>query len=212
MTQQQYDCGLGLAPFRVVITLVVQPAPGCTQGHRVGDTWIVDGPQLPEDLCVSAWDVLRSTVVAQMQGGPAPFPGDDDDGASYLSCPDFRRRLQFRVRRLDNDAVAAPVGKPKGKRWTRPHAVKITCIEAPQKPCPLGYRVGQEWLVDREVTPAGMCLWAWDCFAWGLHPLSTGAVYPGRPSEMRDTFRRNCPSPGHELVFELKRQYPAQRS
>ncbi len=211
--RERQDCGMAQTPYRVEITLVEQPTMGCSQGYRKGDSWIVDRPLVPADMCQSVWDTVRPAVMALAYGNRAPLPGEKGD-VLYRTCADFKRRLKFRVRRLGESGAAAdaPTAAVKpGKRFVLPYAVRITCLHVPRKPCPLGYKYMDSWVLERGVTPENMCTWAWDNLNWCLHPFSIGAVYPGRETDLRDIFLRNCPSPEHEILFEVKRLHPAQR-
>lgn len=69
----------------------------CHAGHKVGDSWIVDGTT-PQGMCVDGLCSCAGMYTALRFGGIFPFFGDPDVGLS--ACPDPETRLIFELRRI----------------------------------------------------------------------------------------------------------------
>lgn len=88
-------------PYPVKLTIVAEPMLPCSQGFKVGDSWTVDQPALPEDLCLSAWDVVHPWVMAIGYGAQHKLPHMKNLTEITVSCPDRRCRVVFEVKRLE---------------------------------------------------------------------------------------------------------------
>ncbi|MCX8006745.1 MAG: TIGR04076 family protein [Coriobacteriia bacterium] len=66
--------------------------------------------------------------------------------------------------------------------------------------CSIGLRVGDEWVVDSALVPAGMCGWAYAAMLPFLQPLRFGGSFPW---EEEGEARVCCPDPANPVVFRL---------
>jgi uncharacterized repeat protein (TIGR04076 family) len=73
----------------------------CAQGFKVGDSWAVAEPALPDDFCLSAWDVLHPWVMAIGYGVQHKLPHMKSLTETRVSCADRRCRVVFEVKRLE---------------------------------------------------------------------------------------------------------------
>ncbi len=69
----------------------------CTNGHKVGDQWVVDRGT-PAGLCLSAFNSLMPALQALMFGGVFPWAADPD--LAEAACPDPNNPVVFELRRL----------------------------------------------------------------------------------------------------------------
>ncbi len=76
---------------------VVSKKGTCSQEHKVGDQWIVDG-KTPEGLCLSAFNSLSPSLRVLMYGGAFPWEADPD--MATAACPDATNAVVFELRRL----------------------------------------------------------------------------------------------------------------
>ncbi len=74
-------------------------------GVKEGQTFIANGWEKPEGLCVSAWESMSAFVMTLAHGG-----GDIYDGwmknpkSAMISCNDGFRPVSFLIEALDEDA------------------------------------------------------------------------------------------------------------
>jgi uncharacterized repeat protein (TIGR04076 family) len=88
-------------PYPVKLTIVSEPMLPCAQGFKVGDSWTVAEPALPDDICLSAWDVLHPWVMAIGYGVQHKLPHMKNLTETRVSCADRRCRVVFEVKRLE---------------------------------------------------------------------------------------------------------------
>jgi uncharacterized repeat protein (TIGR04076 family) len=88
-------------PYPVKLTIVSEPILPCAQGFKVGDSWAVAEPALPDDFCLSAWDVLHPWVMAIGYGVQHKLPHMKSLTETRVSCADRRCRVVFEVKRLE---------------------------------------------------------------------------------------------------------------
>ena len=71
--------------------------------------------------------------------------------------------------------------------------------------CSAGHRVGNEFVVG-QVTPEGMCSWAFCALFQFATVLQSGCSFPWETEEGKATVA--CPDPENPVVFELRRLEP----
>ena len=72
---------------------------------QVGQVWISEGGQKPEDFCPSAWDSLSPFVTALARGEGNFFDGwMKNPFSAMISCNDGFRPVSFYLEALDEDA------------------------------------------------------------------------------------------------------------
>jgi uncharacterized repeat protein (TIGR04076 family) len=67
--------------------------------------------------------------------------------------------------------------------------------------CAVGHKVGDEFLIG-DVTPPGMCSWAFYTLFPFAEVLQYGGSFPWEDDPNRATVA--CPDPGNPVVFELR--------
>lgn len=68
--------------------------------------------------------------------------------------------------------------------------------------CSAGHRVGDEFVIG-QITPHGMCSWAFCTVFPFATVLQSGCSFPWEAEEGKTTVA--CPDPGSPVVFELRR-------
>ncbi len=81
------------------------------------------------------------------------------------------------------------------------NSVRVTVVSAAGQ-CPLGYKVGDSWLIEGGKTPNGMCLNVFHTIYQYLTVLRFGGNYP-REGEPGVTLL-GCPDGKERLVYELR--------
>jgi uncharacterized repeat protein (TIGR04076 family) len=98
MSQQQNPT----APSKVKIELISVEGT-CPNGHKVGDTWIINRKSPEPGICLAALFNLFNPIRILESGGSYPMNADPD---SYQTCcPDIRNKLVFDVRRMKEKAI-----------------------------------------------------------------------------------------------------------
>jgi len=69
--------------------------------------------------------------------------------------------------------------------------------------CSAGHKVGDEWVIEGDHTPAGLCLYALHSIFPFVTPMLFGAEFPWEPNP--DVTTVACPDPANPVVFELRR-------
>ena len=69
--------------------------------------------------------------------------------------------------------------------------------------CEAGHKVGDEWVIDGENAPAGICLYALYSLFPFVPAMSFGAEFPWEADP--DVTTVACPDPTNPVVFELRR-------
>lgn len=84
----------------VTITLVRRDGEClCPCGHKVGQSWVCDGPLTPKGLCANTYHSLYPTIWMLQNG--VDMGSEKGGGCSIqLSCQDTRVRNVFEVTRL----------------------------------------------------------------------------------------------------------------
>jgi uncharacterized repeat protein (TIGR04076 family) len=68
--------------------------------------------------------------------------------------------------------------------------------------CHLGHKVGDTWTVSH-VTPAGMCIGAFNAMLLQLKMLEFGGQFPWKPD--KDSLECACPDGENPIIFRLTR-------
>ena len=69
--------------------------------------------------------------------------------------------------------------------------------------CAAGHKVGDEWVIKDDLTPAGMCLYAFNSLFPATQVMAFGGTLPWEPDP--DVATVACTNAGHQVVFELRR-------
>ncbi len=85
-----------MAGHAVRITLVSQLAK-CPNGHRVGDSWLVER-KTPGGMCLSAFNSLAPFLMALRFDGDFPW---ETAGEATICCPDPKVVNCFRLERVE---------------------------------------------------------------------------------------------------------------
>jgi len=85
----QYDC-------QVTVHSITKGE--CSQGFKVGDSWLINRGKTPGDMCDSAYFSVCRAIRTFRFGGEHPW--DEDKDVTYVSCHDPKRFLIYEVRRL----------------------------------------------------------------------------------------------------------------
>ena len=80
-----------------VVARIVSQKGTCTQGHRVGEEWVI-GEKTPAGICLSAFNALCPNIRALKFGGA--FPWETDSDVAIVACPDAKSPVVFELRRL----------------------------------------------------------------------------------------------------------------
>ncbi len=78
----------------------------------------------------------------------------------------------------------------------------VAKLVAHQRPCPLGYKVGDEWVLKAK-TPEGMCSWAYNAIFPVVLTLQCGGTFPWQQDP--DVTEVSCPDGDVNVIFELRR-------
>lgn len=71
----------------------------------LGDVFIANGWEKPEDFCSSAWDSISPFVLALSSGGEDLYDGwMKDKKSAMISCNDGFRPVSFYLEAMDEDA------------------------------------------------------------------------------------------------------------
>ncbi len=72
---------------------------------REGQTFIANGWEKPEGLCVSAWESMSAFVMTLAHGGEDIYDGwMKNPKSAMISCNDGFRPVSFLIEALDEDA------------------------------------------------------------------------------------------------------------
>ena len=93
-------------PVQVTIT-EIQGTGRCSQGHKVGDSWLIKKNMTPANLCMSAFNAFYPALRTLRYGGETPFGGKD---VTYIACPDPLHVVVFELRRIrpNSDTGSGP--------------------------------------------------------------------------------------------------------
>ena len=69
--------------------------------------------------------------------------------------------------------------------------------------CAAGHKVGDEWVIKDDLTPAGMCLYAFNSLFPATQVMAFGGILPWEPNP--DVATVACTNAGNAVVFELRR-------
>ncbi|MFC1978559.1 TIGR04076 family protein [Chloroflexota bacterium] len=78
----------------------------CSDGFKVGDTWLIEGTKTPDGLCEAAYNTMYPVIRVLRYGGDysgeyaTGNPTDTDKGVKYVCCPDSKHMVVFEVRRM----------------------------------------------------------------------------------------------------------------
>lgn len=73
---------------------------------KEGDTFIADGWNRPQGLCLSAWESMSPFVLALASGGEGLYDGwMKNPKSAMISCNDGFRPVSFYIEALNEDAT-----------------------------------------------------------------------------------------------------------
>ena len=70
----------------------------CADGHKVGESWLINDGKTPGGICAGAYTSIAPYVTTLRYGGELPWTADKD--VVFLACPDPDNQVIFEVRRL----------------------------------------------------------------------------------------------------------------
>lgn len=70
----------------------------CSQGFKVGDTWLFEKNITPNNFCASAFHSVYPLVKLLYYGGGIPW--HTDDSPIYITCPDAHNPVVYELKRL----------------------------------------------------------------------------------------------------------------
>ncbi len=82
------------------------------------------------------------------------------------------------------------------------YPVKIS-VASQQGTCEACHKVGDSWTVEASVTPAGICLGAFNVIAPNIRVMRFGGEYPWEAD--KDATSVACPDAKNPVVFEVRR-------
>jgi len=82
----------------------------------------------------------------------------------------------------------------------RPNRVQITITEILKGRCPQGFKVGDTWLFEKNITPDNMCASAFHA----VYPLVKVLYYRGAIHPDGSPIYITCPDANNPVVYELK--------
>ena len=93
----------GHRPSKIQLKVIAKEGEGtCPNGHKVGDTFIINRKSPTPPVCLAALFSLLNPIRIFEGGGSYPNYSDPD---SYkMLCPDIGQRLVFEIRRLPEEA------------------------------------------------------------------------------------------------------------
>jgi uncharacterized repeat protein (TIGR04076 family) len=74
---------------------------GCSVGHKIGDTWLVNKSKTPEGICLGSFNAFLPALRVLRAGGGFSF--DKDKDITYVSCPDPHVQVVWQLKRLHPD-------------------------------------------------------------------------------------------------------------
>jgi uncharacterized repeat protein (TIGR04076 family) len=95
-------------PIRVTITEIMGTGK-CSQGHKVGDSWLIEKNMTPANLCMSAFAAVYPALRTLRYGGGTPW---SQPGVTYIGCPDVKHVVVFELRRIEPEGDAGSAPKP----------------------------------------------------------------------------------------------------
>ena len=69
--------------------------------------------------------------------------------------------------------------------------------------CAAGHKIGDEWVIEGDHTPAGMCMYAYNSLFPFTQVLSLGGTLPWEPDP--DITNVSCTNAAHPVIFEVRR-------
>ena len=85
-------------PYKVIVNVHSVTKGKCSQGFKVGDSWLIEDGKTPGMMCGGAYNSVYPAIRTFRLGGEHPW--DEDKDVTYISCPDPERQVIYEVRRL----------------------------------------------------------------------------------------------------------------
>lgn len=90
-------------PNKVKVTIVSITKGECSQGFKVGATWIIDRFQTPSPpMCSVAYGTILPAIVNMRYGGEFTW---DEENVTWFSCPDPNHQVIYEIRRLPEKGI-----------------------------------------------------------------------------------------------------------
>lgn len=83
------------------------------------------------------------------------------------------------------------------------HKVKITICEIQHGKCSQDFKVGDSWIVEKNITPTNMCISAFGAIWPAVRSMRYGAGNPH--GDDPSVARIACPDPKVVVVYEIRR-------
>ena len=94
------------------------------------------------------------------------------------------------------------MGKKKGGEMANQYDVMVKVISQ-EGTCDAKHKVGDEWLISGNKTPAGMCATAFNACLPHIRTMQRGGGYPWLKN--KDAGRTICTDPLNPVAFEIRR-------
>ena len=85
-------------PYNVHVRIISTKGE-CALGHKVGDSWLIEGGKTPGGVCGGAWNAIFPYVRVLAAGGEFHWAKDKD--VVSFACPDAENPVVFELRRLN---------------------------------------------------------------------------------------------------------------
>lgn len=85
--------------YRVQVTIKeIRQTGKCSQGHQVGESWIIENNVTPSDMCQDAFVALFPILRTMRYSGAEPWV--PDPGLMCVNCPDPNNTVVFELKRI----------------------------------------------------------------------------------------------------------------
>ena len=84
------------------------------------------------------------------------------------------------------------------------YKVRVTIVDVIKGKCPQGFKVGDSWLIERNITPTNFCM---NAFCQAVYPSVRTFRYGGEHpwDKDKDVTTVICPDKHAQLVYEVRR-------
>ena len=82
-----------------VLVKVVEARGHCGHGHKLGETFDIDGTKTSGNPCLEIAGNLYWNATALSNGATLPWAKGKDKDITYVACPDPKNTIVFELRR-----------------------------------------------------------------------------------------------------------------
>ena len=85
--------------YKVQVTITEIRGTGkCSQGYKVGDTWLIERNVTPTNMCQTAFDAMYPALRTMRYGGELPWANDKEK--VYIGCQDIYNSVVYELKRI----------------------------------------------------------------------------------------------------------------